>query len=527
MLGLSNSLIYSVILILINNLLADNPSAFLSNYGLALYSTLLVVFFLVSRMFLIQTVRSANEIIYHTELKIINKLRNVGYRVFEKIGSNKVYAVVNDTKVLSEVPEAIVGLTNSIIIVICGLTFMVFKFWVAGLSLIIFMVAILIFYMYRNQLIFKDLNRVRDNQDTYYGYLRDFLSGFKQVKVSPAVNSKIYHNYIKKNRDENLVLSLRSYKKYMTNQLIGNTSWYVIIGVILFGFSTLFEFEKSELTFYVFILIFIMGPVATLVNSIPQFTQFTIAIQRIKQFENEFDVVQEEPMQKSSDVIENFESLHLKDVAFSYQDESENNFKLGPVNLEIKKGELVFITGGNGSGKSTLFQLMTTLYTAEEGKVLLNGEVISADKKHLLKGLISPIFTDHYIFKNNYQDFSIVTQQEKIEKLIDEMKLKGIINLDFEKGYLNTDLSKGQQKRLALILCLMEEKPVILLDEWAAEQDPEFRKYFYEVLLEEFKKRGKTIIAITHDDHYFRVADRIIKLNAGKIQEENHSIAIS
>jgi len=83
--------------------------------------------------------------------------------------------------------------------------------------------------------------------------------------------------------------------------------------------------------------------------------------------------------------------------------------------------------------------------------------------------------------------------------------------------FTNLALSTGQRKRLALLVTLLEDRPIIVLDEWAAEQDPEFRQFFYEELLAELKSRNKTIIAISHDDKYFRCADRVIRLEFGRI----------
>ena len=64
-------------------------------------------------------------------------------------------------------------------------------------------------------------------------------------------------------------------------------------------------------------------------------------------------------------------------------------------------------------------------------------------------------------------------------------------------------------------MCCLDDKPFVLLDEWAAEQDPEFRRYFYDELLPRLKKQGKGVIVITHDDRYFEQADKMIKLERG------------
>jgi putative ATP-binding cassette transporter len=79
--------------------------------------------------------------------------------------------------------------------------------------------------------------------------------------------------------------------------------------------------------------------------------------------------------------------------------------------------------------------------------------------------------------------------------------------------------SQGQRKRLALLMAAVEQRDCLLLDEWAADQDPQFRQFFYHELLPALQSQGKTIIAITHDDHYFDRADRLLKMDAGCLTE--------
>ncbi len=109
----------------------------------------------------------------------------------------------------------------------------------------------------------------------------------------------------------------------------------------------------------------------------------------------------------------------------------------------------------------------------------------------------------------------------ELYELISLLKLTDKIELDGDGKGFNHNLSKGQRKRLALIYALFESKPVIVLDEWAAEQDPAFRRYFYTEMIPFLQERGKTIIIITHDDEYFQYADRIIKFNFGQIVNDS------
>ncbi len=185
---------------------------------------------------------------------------------------------------------------------------------------------------------------------------------------------------------------------------------------------------------------------------------------------------------------------------------------MGPVNLEVKRGEILFIIGGNGSGKSTLANLLTGLYNADDGTVEINGNRINNIE---LGELYSTIFSSNHVFKKLY-GIDTINKKEQIDYLLKLLKLEGKVNI--ENGIFSTiSLSNGQRKRLSLMKCLLEDSQIYLFDEWAADQDPEFKKAFYRELLPQMKKNGKIIIAITHDDNYFDMADKVMKLDMGKV----------
>jgi ABC-type siderophore export system fused ATPase/permease subunit len=213
-----------------------------------------------------------------------------------------------------------------------------------------------------------------------------------------------------------------------------------------------------------------------------------------------------------------FELLEFKNIGYTYFDQQKKQtFSLGPIDWQIKKGEVVFLTGGNGSGKSTFVNLLTGLYCPKEGQVLVNGKETSYPDYLNFKESISAIFTTNYLFSENYDDYELSCSNAELGKYIELVRMQNILRLNNGKSTFEDKLSKGQQKRLAMIYALMEERPILVLDEWAAEQDPAFRAYFYTCLLPDLKRMGKTIIAVTHDDNYFLSADRIIKFDCGRI----------
>jgi putative pyoverdin transport system ATP-binding/permease protein len=220
-----------------------------------------------------------------------------------------------------------------------------------------------------------------------------------------------------------------------------------------------------------------------------------------------------EPKDRYEANIKSFEEINYNKLIFDYTNKNgTSGFRLGPIDLTVKKDEILFITGGNGSGKSTLLKLITGLYFPLSGSIEINGKEAGKEE---LRSLFSPIFIDPHIFDRLYGLDYI--DSEKVNQMLEQMELNKKTRFE-ENRFTELDLSTGQRKRLALIAALLEDRPIYIFDEWAAEQDPHFRKYFYETLLPSLKAQNKAIIAVTHDDHYFHAADRIVKLDYGEIK---------
>jgi putative ATP-binding cassette transporter len=210
-------------------------------------------------------------------------------------------------------------------------------------------------------------------------------------------------------------------------------------------------------------------------------------------------------------------SIELRGVTHTYHRERENsNFILGPVDLIVQPGELLFIIGGNGSGKTTLVKLLTGLYIPEEGEIRLNGQAVNDATREYYRRHFSVVFSDFYLFESL---LGLDTRQidKRARTYLSRLQLDH--KVEVKNGVLSTtQLSQGQRKRLALLTAYLEDRPVYIFDEWAADQDPLFKEVFYLQLLPELKAQGKTVIVISHDDKYYQLADRIVKLDYGKVE---------
>jgi putative ATP-binding cassette transporter len=281
----------------------------------------------------------------------------------------------------------------------------------------------------------------------------------------------------------------------------------------------------QTLTGYALTLLYVIVPMEILVNRLPDIGRASVAVSKIEQLGiSEADVAS--PAQDNEPQRRTWHNLDLVDVEHTYYLEKENrSFTLGPVNLSFAMGELVFLTGGNGSGKTTLAKLLMGLYTPETGALVIDGKVVSDDTRESFRQSFSAIFSDYFLF-DSLLGVNSAEADRQAHNYLEELQLNHKVEVK-EGVFSTTDLSAGQRKRLALLTAYMEDRPVYIFDEWAADQDPQFKETFYYQLLPELKSRGKLVIVISHDDRYYHVADRIIKLDYGKVEYDRHSLIMT
>lgn len=522
--SLINSLFYSGLLIFINNVISGEKSRFFNNPDWVLFSIFLVSSFLISKFFQTYIIRLSFDMMSDYELLLIDKVRKAPLESFEKLGEEKIYSAIGDTRILARLPEVFINSLNSIAIIVCCFIYLFYISYVIGTVILFSMFFLLFIYLVSNKNIEAKLNKVRDLQNDYYRYLKDLLFGFKEIKMSNKRNDTLYDDFIKVNRIRGNKIGVETSVKYLNNELLGSYSWYIILGVIIFLLPKISGITLKETTIYIITILYMIGPIANLIVLLPFYTSVKITLQRVNEIFLSFSDMELKTTESSDHTaLEPFQSLKLTNVSYEYMDRTNGrHFVLGPLNLTLNKGEIIFITGGNGSGKSTFVNLITGLYKPSSGKMLYNNSEIGADNTEKLSDKISVIFCNNYLFGENYNGFDF--ENDNFDQYLEELQLEKIVKIGEDK-ILDMRLSKGQQKRVAMAYALMENKELIILDEWAAEQDPEYRKYFYEILLPKLKDKGKTIIAITHDDRYFSSGDRVVKFEYGKIVLDKTTMA--
>ena len=216
--------------------------------------------------------------------------------------------------------------------------------------------------------------------------------------------------------------------------------------------------------------------------------------------------------------------LNFENIKFQYQtSKHENPITFGPLNIAFQRNQITFIIGGNGSGKTTFTKILAGLYLPTAGKMYYSGQEVNESNLIDYRNLFSCYFADSHVFEylsHIEPDFL----QERADQFIAMLEMDHKVSVE-DSQFSTTKLSYGQRSRLGLIANMLDDKEIYVFDEWAANQDPYFKGIFYKKILPYLKEQGKTVIAISHDEKYFDVADEIIELEEGMVsknQRESH-----
>ncbi len=448
---------------------------------------------------------------------LIRKILAVPLRDLEDIGAPRVLVALTDdvfniTQALLAIPLVSVNLA----ILVGGAAYLGFLSWQILASVFGLIVLGGVGYRLVVASAFRCLNRAREEEDKLFGHFRALTEGIKELKLHRRRRSAFYEN-IQTTTETYQRHNVAAETRFIAAQTWNHLLYFALIGLILFLVPAVTSVSRETLTGYVITTLYLMGPLAGVMTSISLFGRAEVALQKVEKLGL---CLAEQSTETCSFVQDErpatLERLELRGVMHSYHREQEDShFVLGPIDLSFKRGELVFLVGGNGSGKSTLAKIIAGLYPPEAGEIRLDGRPVTDQNRDEYRQIFSAVFSDFYLFENLLGLESANLDTQAAEYLV-ELHLNHKVKV--KDGALSTTaLSQGQRKRLALLTAYLENRSFYLFDEWAADQDPYFKKLFYTQLLPELKLRGKTVLVISHDDRYFDVADRIIKLDYGKL----------
>ncbi|WDE09266.1 cyclic peptide export ABC transporter [Thalassomonas viridans] len=337
--------------------------------------------------------------------------------------------------------------------------------------------------------------------------LSGVVLGAKELKLNPRRREDFMQ--------KNLVAHVAHYRKQQTKALsvtavavnYGSMISFFAIGILTYIISSDLDLSKEILVGTIMALLYAVGPIGVIMNLISSYQQGNVALKRMRRLLGQMPVEAE-----SSMPVKAFDTIRLEQICYEY--DRENGFTVGPVDLSLKSGEVTFLVGGNGSGKSTLAKIITCHYLNSRGRLLFDDQAIDATNISGARTHISAIYTDFHLFTRLYglsgDEVAKAGQYLELLQLSDKVSI-------VDNGFSSIHLSDGQKKRLALVVAYLDDTKVYLFDEWAADQDPQFKAFFYQHLLPDLKAKGKIVIVISHDDQYFDTADQVVKLGEGRI----------
>jgi putative ATP-binding cassette transporter len=364
----------------------------------------------------------------------------------------------------------------------------------------------------------KHLRRARQEQDALMKHFRALTEGIKELQMHrdrrAAFCKELLEATATNLRDRNTTgLSL-----YAAAGTGGQLLFLIGTGLLLFVPLVRESYGYDVVSGYVLTILFAVSPLETILTWLPVLGRAHVALQAVQALDLSQEALDSTNAGGALDLPSppGCERVELLRVTHGYDKGSDDSFRLGPVDLSLGRGELVFVVGGNGSGKTTLAKLLVGLYAPVTGEVRLNGRPV-ADREQY-RQLFSAVFTDAYLF-DRLLGMPATGLDDGARDYLTCLGLGQKVCVDGGR-FSTIELSQGQRKRLALLTAYLEDRPVYVFDEWAADQDPRFKKVFYTRLLPELKARGKAVFVITHDEQYFPVADRVIRLDSGKLRQE-------
>jgi len=462
------------------------------------------------------------EVVRDVRIDIIEKIRFTELRFIESVGKSEIYSLLTEeTGVLFRTAPTLIMAIEGIVSFVSIFVYMMYLSFKGAILMILLMAMAVAAYSIAFIPVRKKMILAKQKETALLDRLNDVLAGFKEIKINQAKNEALYKDY-KEVAGEAEELKSNAMMTLNDTFLLINIAFLSLIGVIVFLLPLTDVIDNKHVVGLASSLLFLWGPMMMAISIMPQYLSVSVSImniERLNRLIDEFELHIPDTVPEPPD----FQSIALESLKFSYAGKNgEILFQMGPVSFSLKKGEVVYIVGGNGSGKSTLMKLITGLYYPDTGTVSINGRVISQEDFTSYRELFSTVFTDFYIFRKLYGLEDV--DADKVNALLRRMGLAQKTAYS-DKKFSNTNLSTGQRKRLAYITGLLEDKQIYLFDEWAADQDPEFRKQFYTKFINDMRTMGKTVVAVSHDDRYFHTADRIIKMAEGKIVSDTlHSV---
>lgn len=473
------------------------------------------------RYVLLTSSAEVEHLVHRYRKRLVNRLKMCELQEVERIGRGRIFSAINsDTQTLSQTTNSLVMGAQAGILIVCACGYLATISMTSLVLSAFFMTVAVRMYLAKMRKVGEALHQSAVEESRLHDLVSGLLDGFKEIKLSSQRAAAVLADVVAVSKNTALCRTVAQ-QALGANFVFAQVIFLLLLGTLVFLTPMLGSSYSGTVMESMTTVIFLIGPISGLVATIPQVAMANAAAENLHSLEQVLAINSREGSDSRA-VVEpppplpvDCRSIELRRVFFSHVTE-DSHFDVGPIDLTIRAGELVFITGGNGSGKSTLIKLLTGLYSTVSGELLVNGMPVTAANAQHYRDRFCAVFSDFHLFRKLYGIPS--TDPEVAQGCLEEMEIVGKTGIVGD-AFSNIELSGGQRKRLALMVAMLEDKPIVILDEWAADQDPHFRRKFYDVILPRLKAAGKTVIAVTHDDRFFHVADRRLHMEEGQLQE--------
>jgi putative ATP-binding cassette transporter len=532
--------------------LASEDSSLIGLRLLMLFGFCMVLFFYGKRYAMIQASIVVEHMVRNRLLRVADHVRKSELEIIENLGRGELYSkLAKDTGLISQSGLIIVNAAQqSFVLIFC-------LFYIAYLSKAAFAATIctigigVVVYTRHAQRLEALMNRLSVKEAELLDVVAQMLDGFKEIRLNRRKNEAIYERLVGVSADAR-DLKIDAQTGFCIDIMFSDLCFYTLLAIVVFLLPRFLPTYGAVILMITSAILFIIGPLQMVVQAAPVFERAKTALANLADLERRLAVglAAEVPGAHSANAdFRRFQTITLNGACFTYGmspgaaavkaavngsahgnggdgsngngsgvgSDSNGGFSIGPLNLTINRGETIFLVGGNGSGKTTTLKVLTGLYVPQSGVIKVDHDVVGRHNVQRFRELFSTVFTQFHLFDRLYGLEQV--DDARVNEILEELQLTG--KTRFENGrFTTTELSTGQRKRLALAVCLLEGKDILVFDEWAADQDPHFRKYFYEQVLRRLKAQGITIIAATHDDRYWHLADRVIRMEYGVAVDE-------
>jgi putative pyoverdin transport system ATP-binding/permease protein len=464
-------------------------------------------------------VRFSQGTILDLSLTLCEKVLSAPLRTLERRGAAQLHATLTDD--VSSVTWAVQCLPqlamNGAVLLGCG-AYLLWLSWLmfAGAVVVTVLGAFVYHFLYERA--FVEIRASRDARSRLFGHFRSLTSGIKELMMHRARRRALLDEEIAPAASEYRRSNLAATTHYALADAWMQILYYGLLGLMIFAFPLIAQPTPEALTGYAFAMLYMMAPLWAIFGALPAVARGHVALEKIEELGISLGSAAAEStsgIPAAPGPRASAPRIELRGALFHYDGVGdERSFTLGPLDFVLEPGEMVFVIGGNGSGKSTFAKVLTGLYTPHRGEVLIDGHAVQSQQAAYRENF-SVVFSDCFLF-DKLLGLDAPGIEATAASYLERVRLERKVTLR-NRELSTTDLSQGQRKRLALVTAWLEDRPIYVFDEWAADQDPEFKDVFYTQLLPELRARGKSIVVITHDDRYFGLGDRRVKLEDGRV----------